>query len=85
MLIPNVLSNTKSVKATCREHPLEYGNKIIDSPRFTMLFKKKQTETLNAMKMVLVIWVIAGLLSRNICDICDISIVQIFKYLSITS
>ena len=39
----------------CRGHPLEYGNKIIDSSRFIILFKKKRIETLNAMKMVLVI------------------------------
>ena len=46
-----------------------------------MLLKKNQIETLNAMKMILAIWVIAGPLSRNICDSFGISIVQILKYL----
>ena len=55
MLIWNILSNTKPGKAMCQEHPLEYGGNFINSSRFTMLFKKKQIETSNAMKMVLVI------------------------------
>ena len=43
MLNPNILSNTKPEKAMCRKH--------VD----LFLFKWKQIETLNAMKMVLVI------------------------------
>ena len=41
MLIQNILSNTKPEKAMCREHPLEYGNKIINSSRFILLFKNE--------------------------------------------
>ena len=55
MLIRNILSNTKRGKAMSREHPLEYGNNIVDSSRFIMLFKKKQIKTLNAMMTVLLI------------------------------
>ena len=84
MLIPNILSNAILAKALCWVHRIkkpelssEYGNKIIDSSRFVILFKKKNIKTLNAMKMVLVSWIIVGLFSRNICDICDICFVQV--------
>ena len=40
MLIPNILHDTKPAKPMCWEHPLEYGNRIIYSSRFIMLFKK---------------------------------------------
>ena len=47
-----------------------------ETSQVTMLNINKQIETLNAIKMILGIWVIAVLLSRNICDNCDISIVH---------
>lgn len=47
-----------------------------ETSQVTMLNINKQIETLNATKMILGIWVIAVLLSRNICDNCDISIVH---------
>ena len=44
MLIWNILSNTKLEKAMCWEHPLEYGNKIIDTSQFIMLFKNETSK-----------------------------------------
>ena len=46
MLIWNILSNTKLEKAMCWEHPLEYGNKIIDTSQFIMLFKNETDQNI---------------------------------------
>ena len=46
MLIWNILSNTKLEKAVCWEHPLEYGNKIIDTSQFIMLFKNETDQNI---------------------------------------